>query len=126
MGYSGDGIWTSIWTGGAFSAASTAAYCVADGINPLNGKALHNARKVYTPPQSLEEQLALQEAIYNDGLKIIPSEDIRSYEWQGWDKMHYTHYIAGDQYHNYGKISVHYYQKTVNGVVYKSGFKFKY
>ena len=26
---------------------------------------------------------------------------------------------------NKGHITVHYYQKTVNGVVYKSGFKFK-
>ena len=32
------GFWISFWTGGAFSAASTAAYCVADGINPLNGE----------------------------------------------------------------------------------------
>ena len=34
------GFWTSFWTGGAFSAASTAAYSVVNGINPLNGKAL--------------------------------------------------------------------------------------
>jgi len=35
-----NGIWTSFWTGGAFSAASSAAYCIADGFNPLNGEAL--------------------------------------------------------------------------------------
>ena len=67
--------------------------------------------------------IPIQESVSPSGARIY---NIPIATAQGWDKMHYTHYIAGDQYHNYGTISVHYYQKNVNGVVYKSGFKFKY
>lgn len=107
------------------------AYCIADGINPLNGRALKNAGKIYTPAQNLSEQLAFEEAMLNDGSIIISAEDIRSYEWQGWDKMQYIYRNSNHldiSYLDYGhnSITVHYYQKTVNGITYKSGFKFKY
>lgn len=35
-----NGIWKSVLTGAALSAASASAYCVAEGINPLNGRPL--------------------------------------------------------------------------------------
>ncbi|MBQ7421069.1 MAG: hypothetical protein IJV27_02820 [Prevotella sp.] len=104
---------------------------MADGVNPFNGRALKNAGKIYTPARNLSEQLAFEEALNNEGTIIIPSKDIRSYEWQGWDKMQYV-YRNNNQnnigYLDYGQnnITVHYYQKTVNGITYKSGFKFKY
>lgn len=126
-----EGIGTSILMGVAFSAASTTAYCIADGVNPLNGRALKSAGKIYTPARNLSEQLAFEEAMNNEGTVIIPANDIRSYEWQGWDKMQYV-YRNNNQnaigYLDYGHdiITVHYYQKTVNGITYKSGFKFKY
>ena len=68
--------------------------------------------------------------MFNDGDIIIHSNDIRSYEWRGWDKMQYVHYNSNmpvvqfvDAGHDH--ITVHYYQRIIDGIVYKSGFKFK-
>ena len=125
------GIGTSALMGGTFAAASTVMYDLTIGINPVNGRALSHSEIIYTPARNLEEHLALQEAMSNDATDLIfPSEKIRSYEWHGWDKMQYIHHngnMPGIGYLDNGQnmINIHYYQKTSNGVINKSGFKFK-
>lgn len=77
------------------------------------------------------EKLALEEAMMNEGRIIIQSDRIGDPNWQGWDKTEYVYRNnkANDVgYLDYGHttITIHYYQKTIDGFTYKYGFKFIY
>ena len=68
---------------------------------------------------SLNEQLALEEAMSTQGTKIINYTNIGDPQWTGWNKMQYIH-INPDG----SKTNIHYFQHHITGE--KAGFKFKY
>ena len=122
FGNSFKGLGTSMLVGGAFSAASTAAYDLASGISPLDGKSKYKIDiDENIVSSTLDEYLAIKEAAYADGKPIIRPSEIGDPKWQGWTKMQYIHRISGTNKH----INIHYMQKIENGVIYKSGFKIK-
>ena len=111
--------------GGSLGAARGYIYARNSGINPWTGERTNNIvvqdyTNIYSTATNLREKLAIEEALYNEGKLIVPSEKIGDFRWQGWDKMQYIHYSET------GSINVHYYQRLVDGIVYRGGFKIKY
>ena len=109
--------------GGSLGAASGYIYAKANHINPWTGERriiIQDLTNIYSTASNLSEKLAIEEALYKEGKIIVPSEKIGDLRWQGWDKMQYIHYSEN------GRINVHYFQRTIDGIIYRGGFKIKY